>query len=294
MSKKLFSGLVLLVVFITGCEDGGNGSSASGEVYRSTVADITMYLVKKSDHFLIYRKQSKFDCYVFIQFDIVSQNGNTYTIEDTDGGLIDFNRDGNMYSISGTPLEFTRTNQDESDITPKCGNPQAKGNISVAITYQQLPDTIRRSVDDIYEWKVTFDMDNDMQTSAGDVVLMVKSSTPEDAPDVPIEEIGAKLSVYFDNNGYSSIGDVSLAVEGNTMFISSPKSLYTTLESITTQTQINISTFYYDGQTSHSDELPGYGQFTSVMDTSDVPDTVNDQSGTATLVDITHASVTID
>ena len=137
-------------------------------------------------------------------------------------------------------------------------------------------------------------MDNDMQTSAGDVVLMVKSSTPEDAPDVPIEEIGAKLSVYFDNNGYSSIGDVSLAVEGNTMFISSPKSLYTTLESITTQTQINISTFYYDGQTSHSDELPGYGQFTSVMDTSDVPDTVNDQSGTATLVDITHASVTID
>jgi len=133
-----------------------------------------------------------------------------------------------------------------------------------------------------------------MQTSAGDVVLMVKYSTAEAAPDAPIETLKAQLYVYFDNSGYSSIGDASLTVQGNTMIISTPKSLYTTLESITTQTQINVATFYYDGQTSHSDELPGFGQFTAVIDTSDVPDDVNDHSGTATFVDITNISVTID
>jgi len=57
MRKKLYSSLALLIALITGCgDDGDSGGGVTGALYKSTVADITMYLVKKPDHFLIYRK----------------------------------------------------------------------------------------------------------------------------------------------------------------------------------------------------------------------------------------------
>jgi hypothetical protein len=228
----------------------------------------------------------------------VSQNGQTYTIEDTDGNLIDFTREqnGDVYALNGTSLVFTRNGQIESDIKPKCGDPQAQGEISVAIAFQQLPDTIRRNADDFYEWNVTFDMDNNMQPSPGDVVFTVNSFYGKDpsAQQTSIEEIGADLFVYYDTGARTSIGDISVVVEGNTLILSAPKSLYTSLESITNQTQINVSASYSDGLTYHSDYLPGSDQFTAIMDTSDIADEVNDQSGSATFVDIVNVSVAID
>ncbi|WP_455209834.1 hypothetical protein [Kaarinaea lacus] len=169
----------------------------------------------------------------------------------------------------------------------------------MAINFQQLPATIRRSAEDFYEWEVTFDMDNDMQTSAGDVVFMVNDFFGNNASSeqTSIEEIGAQLFVHYDNFSRSGIGDISLMVEGNTMILSAPKSLFTSLENITAQTQINVSASYSGGQTYYSDYLPGYGQFTAVMDTSNIADDLNDHGGssdTATFVDIVNVSVTID
>ena len=78
------------------------------------------------------------------------------------------------------------------------------------------------------------------------------------------------------------------------MIITAPKSLFTSLESITTQTQVNVSASYSDLLSYHSDYLPGNNQFTAVMDTSNISDDLNDHSGTANFVDIVNVSVTVD
>ena len=298
--KKIYSCLALLLILLSACSGGGGGGggNSSDSVYEGTLGDTTLLLVKKSDHFLMYRKQSHFNCYVFIRFDIESQSGNSYFIDGGGGQLVEIAYEPGTYSLQlGAPsLNLVSNGQVESDIKPKCGDPQSQGEVSVAITFQQLPDTIRRTGLDFYEWKVTFDMDNDMQTSTGDIVFTVNTFTGNQASaeQTTIEEIGAELFVYFDNSGSSSIGDLSLVIDGNTMVITAPKSLYTTLENITTQTQINVDASYSDGLAYHSDYLPGSGLFTAVMDTSDISDELNDQSGTASLVDIVNVAVTTD
>jgi len=60
------------------------------------------------------------------------------------------------------------------------------------------------------------------------------------------------------------------------------------------QTQINVSASYSDSIIYHTDYLPGSNLFTAVMGTSSIIDGMNDQSGTASFVDIVNASVTID
>jgi hypothetical protein len=299
--SRVFFTLVLFFALNAGC-DGGNGSggeeSSNTALYEASIGNTTFYLAKKPDHFLMYRTQTHFNCYVFIRFDIESQSGNSYFIAGDNGQLTELTYQANVITLhgDGMDLEFHRNSQREADLKPKCGNPQAEGEVSVAITFQQLPDTIRRGAEDFYVWEVTFDMDNDMQTSPGDVVFTVNSfqGNNPSGPQTSIEEIGAELFVYYDYGASSGIGDISLTVEGNTMTLSAPKSLYTSLESITTQTQINVSASYSDGQIYHSDYLPGSNQFTSVMDTGDISDELNDFSGTETLVDIVNVSVTID
>lgn len=302
---KLFTCLVLWLTLLSGCGggSGSGGGSGNAAIYEANIAGTTFYLAKKSDHFLLYREHSQFNCFIFTRMDIVSTLGHSYFVDGgaNDGQLVEFSYDQGVYTVytaDSVPinLEFTRNGQTEADIKPKCGNPQAQGEVSVAITFQQLPDTIRRTVDDFYEWKVTFDMDNDMQTSPGDLYFTVNSFLGPDpsTQQTSIEDIGAELFVYYSNGASSGIGAVSLVVDGNTMIISAPKSLYTGLEDITTQTQINVSAGYSDGLIYHSDYLPGSDQFTAVMDTSDIADTLNDQSGSAALVDIVNVSVTSD
>ena len=161
---KLVYSLVLLSILFYGCSDGGgeNGGSGSSPVYETSFAGSTFYLLKKSDHFLMYREEASFDCYVFFSLNIVSRDGDSYFVEADDGQEIEFVYSSDVitaHTVDGI-LEFHRNNLTESNIKPKCGNAQAQGEISVAITFQQLPDTIPRGAEDYYDWIVTFDMDD--------------------------------------------------------------------------------------------------------------------------------------
>jgi len=299
MFRTLFFVLLLSLGFGCSDGDGGNGESGNRIVYETKLDGTTVYLVKENNHFLMYRSQTHFDCYVYFRFNIVLQEGNAYYIENDNGELVEFTHSHSVITanFNGAILEFNNNGQTEADITPMCGNSQAQGEVSVAITFQQLPDSIVSSAENLYEWTVIFDMDNDMQISTGDVKFTVLDLFGRNNPSVqqtPIEEIGAKLYVYYANNSSTSVGDISLVVEGNTMTISAPKSIYTSLESITLQTQINVSAVFSDSLAYHSDYLPGPELFTAVMDTSSITDDMNDQFETASFVDIVNASVSID
>jgi hypothetical protein len=90
------------------------------------------------------------------------------------------------------------------------------------------------------------------------------------------------------------ISPATVVVEGNTMTISVQKYKTFALTQITNTTQVNVSSYYYDGETASRDYLPAKDLFTAVMETGDIPDDLNDHTGTAALVDITRVSVSID
>lgn len=301
--RTLFA--ILVVSFLVACNSSGSGSGNSGGatngvVFELSVDGTSLLLVRNAGRFLLYRKQDHFECYkVAVVFTIVSENDQSLSAQAPGGQIIDFslvNNNTYVMSNNGQSLQFTVNGQVEADIQPRCGNAEAVGEVSVAITFQNLPDTIRRTPTDIYEWKVIFDMDDNMEFGTGDIAFQVSSIFGADpsAEQTSIEEIGADLFVYYDVGSTTGIGDISLQIDGNTMVLTAPKSLFTTLESITPQTQIHVSAEYIEDTIMHSDYLPTNNSFTAVMDTFDIADTMNDQSGTATFVDIINISVTVD
>ncbi len=313
MRFKSGVGVCFVLAFgVSGCNGGGGSDSASSNsriandaVYGANIFEAQQYMVKKSDYILHYVYDQDLSCFGVNRFDILAENGNTISARNPDGEVSDIQIEAGGNAVSstyqGVTFSFQRVAKTEGQITPLCGNPQAQGSVTVVLTLQDLPPIIPRGMDHVFEWRVVFDVDGSNDVSAGDVEFAVSSDRgPETTAETStITDIGAVLWVYLEgtqtNNTFStSVGDIDLAVDGNLITMSAPKSLFKGLETINTMTQFNAEANYRGTLGYHADFVPAENIFTSVQDTGDVSDDLNDMEGSAIFVDFTHVSVVVD
>jgi len=237
--------------------------------------------------------------------EIIAQTDETYTIRDPEGIIyvIDIENNGStlVHSNQWGGFEFNKVNTTESEISPKCNDPNSEGNVSVSMTLQDLPPSVEALSSYSYYWDVTFDMDNSMSISSRDLIFRarVSATTEPSNSQIPLDQLHTSLLIvtYSDANSTQStyVKDIAFSVTGNTIIMSAPKSDFSPLETINLQTQINAEAIHRRGQNDiYFDYVPAEGQFTAVMDTSNVQDPINDMNGTEPFVDIVNVSVNVD
>jgi hypothetical protein len=136
---------------------------------------------------------------------------------------------------------------------------------------------------------VSFDTNEDGIISAGDLRLamgiVIDAQTQQESFETALYEyVGGRF------DGIAILSDVEYEIAGNQVTFVIDKSESTTLDAISTQTQVYVAAVISAGtsETTSADYLPEYNSFTQVQNVSQIFDATADYSGNNSIIDISE------